>query len=672
MTILDLNYAPNMVDVETDEFKKVLQNQINLPRNFGLLNGKQLSAKNPSIRTGKKDVEISDKKKKEFKHYQNYGKNMSESYKSMPLTKKVGKGRGSIVPINRDVFKPVEGGQHPSPMRDNNPHYLQTKDLNKKIRAAKAYNNVKKTKGFFTENLLKGPQKLPETQPRNHVTDRMTKKQRAEAHIEVRNDTNKAFKEFLNGRQAGSTRPNLSVKSIKGPYQGSSSPVTHQSNLMTMSQKVGIMQNAQYHSNDTKYQSNFNGGVTLEEATKNRKPLNIQKINGIGGNQSQGPLAHPNNLLTSSQKGNILKNMGLASDESILDPLINKAKNFFSGANPGEAEMARVFGGMAHVSGVKGFNVDLGNVQNLNPRELEAYKRGIRNEAAKSVRRLGDNVDPFFKEGKPLQDFDVGSGETRKALANYQHKKTYMPSEGINGYGLGFRNMMAASRAELGGRGLAFLAGRGGSESLMNSIGVMTSIQKSQMKARTNLFTKALTPGFMAIGGTYGSFMYNALTGGDVSDFAENQLSYVAGLQGWRVGSSFGGMIASPVENRFSFTKESTVKESAKTNLKQAKSMFKGNLVRGTTTFLGGATGALLGAGLVAGTSALVQDLTSNTSSIRKMAKDLHNSTMYMNTNSNNKTLTSRAAALNKLAKSGLNDRAMLLGNEARIFKGYM
>jgi CHASE2 domain-containing sensor protein len=43
---------------------------------------------------------------------------------------------------------------------------------------------------------------------------------------------------------------------------------------------------------------------------------------------------------------------------------------------------------------------------------------------------------------------------------------------------------------------------------------------------------------------------------------------------------------------------------------------------------------------------------------------------MYNKGTENRQTLTARQVALNKLSRSGLNDRALLLGNEAAALKG--
>lgn len=394
--------------------------------------------------------------------------------------------------------------------------------------------------------------------------------------------------------------------------------------------------------------------------------------------------------------------------------------------------------------------------------ELDTWKRIQRNEAAKSVRHIGDNIDPFhnsagndrvhrvrsaqdtirartggdikgyydkqrakihqqraefyekvqslpnpqqpnhtssvgptketwsrwtkstlhnenFRELDDWKAFDkkLDHLNTKQAQAerlmgwknpyDFEYKKGYLASEGANGYGLGFGNYMKASRAELGVRGLGFAVGVGGREALMNSFGVMTAGQKAVLKAsgQRGLLSKLMTPGMQAVGGAYASLMFTALSGGDVDEFVTNQLSYAAGLQGWRVGSSFGGMLG----------KERLVQGGAKTTgsvVNGIKSGVRAGITRGALGFLGGATGFAIGMAAVQSASWAIKDLSSNRSAIRKIAKEFTTRTSHIDTGYTKQSLTAKQMALSKLAKSGLNDRAMLLGNEARTMKGLM
>lgn len=390
-------------------------------------------------------------------------------------------------------------------------------------------------------------------------------------------------------------------------------------------------------------------------------------------------------------------------------------------------KVTRAFTGLGYDQGVKGFTPNLDGISNLSESDRNALVRGNTNEAAKHVRTRGANVDPFldsqesrkeqrrFEKANEIRtnkvqenlsneraalhtermnmarDFvtdptqpirgdigkinhRIGAIETRmnrnqkildyKGTTEYGSAKSFRPSEGVNGYGLGFANHMRASRGELATRGFGFLTGTGGGEALMNSFGVRTAIQKAEMKRQTGVIKKLLTPGGQALAGTFGSLLYTASTGGDVSDFVSTQVSYAAGLQGWRVGASFGGALGQGYATGGQM--------SAKGVAGSVGRAAGAGLGRGALTVAGGVTGFALGLAAVQGATWMAQDLVSNQSSIRKVAKEFTTRTATINTADNYKTLTSRQAALNKLAKSGLNDRAILLGNEARVLKGLM
>ena len=362
-------------------------------------------------------------------------------------------------------------------------------------------------------------------------------------------------------------------------------------------------------------------------------------------------------------------------------------------------------------------------IDKKNSNEVGAYIAAERAEAAKHVRGYGENVDPFDNSTGNKQDRSMKQAQdrirannmqktlrddlikvkiernkvtsaienqhtaggldakekdiTRKLNRNrrildyegqnkYEHSKTFKPSEGVSGYGLGFKNYMQASRLELAGRGLSFLTGTGGGEALKNAFGGITSRQKAVMAKETSLVKKALTPGGQALIGTYASLLYTAATGGDVGDFVTTQLSYASGLQGWRVGSSVGGMIGGKgyIPNPGKLAGGGLVNT--------VRNGAAAGIGRGAVGFIGGVTGFAAGLAVAQGALWAASDMTSNRSAIRKIAKDFSSRTATMDTKSNRQTLTSRQMALNKLAKSGLNDRAMLLGNEARVLKGLM
>lgn len=376
--------------------------------------------------------------------------------------------------------------------------------------------------------------------------------------------------------------------------------------------------------------------------------------------------------------------------------------------------------------------------------DIDRLKEAYRNEAAKSVRVRGDNVDPFDTSSsarnlgrlRNLQNRIQGGGQNdlikeansirsqldstvslkpktssglispssinknpidynsvasiRSALykrqvsvdrrlernarimstvntGSFEYAKGFLPKEGVSGYGLGFNNYLAASRKELFARGVGFtggIVGNSGLEALKNSFGIVTAKQRAYTQSR-GLLGKLMTAGVQSPLMTYASLMYTASSGGDLTDFVETQATVAAGLQGWRIGTSFGGMMTKGTGANLS-------QVGVKNSLSALKAQGGAATLRGAAGLVGGLTGFALGAVAVSGASWLAKDISSNTSSIRKIAKDFTTKTAKMNTQDTRQSLTMRQMAINKLAKSGLNDRATLLGNESRVLKGIM
>lgn len=260
-------------------------------------------------------------------------------------------------------------------------------------------------------------------------------------------------------------------------------------------------------------------------------------------------------------------------------------------------------------------------------------------------------------------------------ITNYQHSKSYAPEEGTSGYGLGASNYMKASRAELATRAIHFAnpVGAASREALMNTFGVMTSRQSAHLKALTapnrSYFARFKNAGLIAQAGVVAGVAGTALSGGDAGDLVTNLLTGAAGLQGWRIGSSVAGALVKGTPTRGEIGKSLHI---AGDNANKIKGITRASVLRGTAGVVGGLTGFAVGMLAVQKTYDILQDVSSNQSKIRKIATDLGKRQQYMAMDNNFKTLTAKQAALNKLAKSGLNDRAMLLGNEARVMKGLM
>lgn len=403
--------------------------------------------------------------------------------------------------------------------------------------------------------------------------------------------------------------------------------------------------------------------------------------------------------------------------------------NFFGGDFDGlsDYEVQKQMG-MRPTRAVRGYNPNLSGIANVTRKDAERIKQLEINEASKYVRHLGDNVDPFNPStdakivrnkrraqaiiesgGHTVESYgeqydadryrytlmknaddltEVEKDELKKLktqvdeaenlyrsasnsqVFNFKHAKDFRPRESASGYGLGATNYMNASGRELLTRGMYFTIGVGGKEALLNSFGILTANQKSYYNMvrhrgiMARVFSNAV--GIKAFG--MGGLAFSALQGEDFSSFVTTQLTGAAGLQGWRVGSSFAGAVFSPKGRTLGGIGANMLDSP----LKSTWNYTKMGLFRGGVGVLGGVTGFALGAALVQGTSAVITDMISSDSKIRKVAKNFSRRTSTMNMVDSHDTLTGRQAALSKLAKSGLNDRALLFGNEARVMRGLM
>jgi hypothetical protein len=220
---------------------------------------------------------------------------------------------------------------------------------------------------------------------------------------------------------------------------------------------------------------------------------------------------------------------------------------------------------------------------------------------------------------------------------------SYRPVFGT-GYGLGFKGSMAASGGEHFARAMHFAMPFGtGSlrQAVMESAGIMNKAQKLQA-GQARGFAKL---GYAAVpGAALGMVLMDMHQGKEASEIAGDIFSMGTALHGWRVGASLGAA---------------------------GGSMF-GQAGKLIGLGLGGAVG--LTAGLLAGQAVVggISDAMSNDSKIRSFAKKAGTKEMYAHTPETNQTLTAKGAALQKLARSGLNDRGLLLGNEASVLRGGM
>ena len=226
-----------------------------------------------------------------------------------------------------------------------------------------------------------------------------------------------------------------------------------------------------------------------------------------------------------------------------------------------------------------------------------------------------------------------------------KHTKEFKPEFGTSGYGLGFKNAMMSSRAE----GLTRFAhymnpigvgGASGTQALLETVGILNKNQK-MMAGQARGFSK-LVHNIVPISAA-GLLLSDMADNKDANEIASDFLSMGTALQGWRIGTALG----------HGLTREASL------------SRFVGLGV-------GGVAG--LGLGYLAGTAIVsgISDVMSNDSSVRKFAKKTAMKEGLVSMPDTYKSLTAKQSSLQKLAKSGLNDRGLLLGNEANVLVGAM
>lgn len=236
-------------------------------------------------------------------------------------------------------------------------------------------------------------------------------------------------------------------------------------------------------------------------------------------------------------------------------------------------------------------------------------------------KKLGYVVNEEMKDAGTgsLQAFGVNTGTSHtlaqaQAVAKEQGRKALLKDA------LGHINPLGAS----------------GRESLLNSLGLMTADQKTMYSGMG--MKGALMKGGIRLGGVLN--LGFAVTSDDpLTDFTSNVLSGYGVQAGWR-----GGKAAANV-------------------------LFGAKVGHASRILMGGVAGFVGGAvPMIAGE--ILKDATKSDSMIKKYAKKSYKQESLVEDRSSRQALTMRQAGLQKLSSSYLNDRGMLLGNEASILKG--
>jgi hypothetical protein len=208
-----------------------------------------------------------------------------------------------------------------------------------------------------------------------------------------------------------------------------------------------------------------------------------------------------------------------------------------------------------------------------------------------------------------------------------------------------------------------------GRQDLMNSMGFLTNNQKLYEKANRAYLPRAMISGFAGLSA------YESMKEGEnpilpLAGFAAEAALVMGGL---RVGRGVGGVLgtaASRIPNYVNAAK-SLVGRGA-TN--PPKIGGGGKFLRLGMAGAGGLVGlgAAVGMVAVAGISDIVSQSTSSDGAINKMASEMYHPSQYGTKIQTNDSLTMRQKSLAKMSKAGLNDRALMLGNEALVLRGMM
>ena len=296
--------------------------------------------------------------------------------------------------------------------------------------------------------------------------------------------------------------------------------------------------------------------------------------------------------------------------------------------------------------------------EDLHQRRVQLYNQ-IAAPLGSSIKERGSVVEPFptralaninneIKDTGYYSKFQVTDFSSN--LESPEHVKTYKPAYGTTGYGLGLANSFKASRAEHLTRAAHFMnpfgvGGLSATQAIQESFGIMNKAQRQQA-AQARGFAKLgglMVPGIAAV--QLGAGIYN---NEDAGQIFEDLFSVGTSLAGWRVGAALGGGLGGSGVG------------------------LSGVIGRGLGLGIGGLTGMATGFAVGAAVVGGVRDIMKNESEIRKFAKKAYTKEATVSSFTTNQALTARMSSLQKLAKSGLNDRGLLLGNESSVLAGVL
>lgn len=250
--------------------------------------------------------------------------------------------------------------------------------------------------------------------------------------------------------------------------------------------------------------------------------------------------------------------------------------------------------------------------------------------------------------------------------------------QGMHSYKGGFKDAFRAAGAQQHlSRAGSFIMGHGMGHDALNAIGIMTKHQKDVLASNSvGRMGKIMTAGGTALGGIYaasiaGDYLSGrndtTLTDNAATGIASAALSIGAGTQAFRVAKEL------------THAGTSLIPKGVSRNYtgKGAGLLKAGSSVRPYAKWAAGAT---VGAGAFLATTALVdagteilRSAASKDNSINRLKSKVYQGDYTGDISTQTRQLqTSRQRTLEKLSKSGLNDRATILGNEAMVLKGLL
>lgn len=307
------------------------------------------------------------------------------------------------------------------------------------------------------------------------------------------------------------------------------------------------------------------------------------------------------------------------------------------------------------------------------PEERKAKTERFKEETKKlnqEIKELESNIKKYEKGWIKTSDPDfIGPLRPGEQWIKPKYTQWYRPTQGTSGYGLGMSRAMKASGWEHAARAMHYTINPltvvgNTTNSLMEGFGIMNSRQILQFQQARG-FAKIPHLAVPLLGG--GILVKGIIDGDSPGEIMGMSLGGALAQTFWRAGTAYGAAVGTLAGRT---VRAAGVLGGAGTGLGKASKIAQaGKLIgMGAGGLLAGGIGTVVGTALMEG----LEDMASQDSRIRKFAKKAGEREMYARIPDTQQSLSARQASLQKLARSGLNDRGQLLGSEAAVLSGIM